>query len=130
MNDTTINQIGITVSVIGLILLLVLSTQTTPEKIELSNLQELPLGSMVLTKGYVKSSYISQNNNLFLKIVDGSASIDIVMFEKSYSKYQTINQTTRNSFAKGKLAVVCGKLTNYNGKLEIIIETPDCLTII
>ncbi|MCD6230220.1 MAG: hypothetical protein J7K00_05525 [Candidatus Diapherotrites archaeon] len=130
MNDTQLNQIGLTASVIGLVLLFVFSTQTVPEKTKLSDLQEMPLGSTVLTKGYIKSSYVSQNNNLFLKIVEGSASIDVVMFERTYSKYKTLNENNPVSLAKGKLAVVCGKLTEYEGKNEIIINSPDCLKII
>lgn len=105
-------KISILVSVVGVVLLFLISAVFTEELTEIS---ELKIGQMERISGMVTSVYVSRDSHVFLKVADNTGEITVVAFKNS-------NIDEAYDLELGEEVSVLGRVDEYEGELEIIAK--------
>ena len=106
----SILKISIAIALIGTFILLFLSYISEPKLIEIKTINKAMLDNFV--KIYGKIIDIDNKESIkIIKVEDNSGSIDVIVFEKNI-----IN------IGKGMNAEIIGKVSEYQGKMQINAE--------
>ena len=129
ITDDKLLKIALVTSLIGLIGLILFTPSIEVKKVKIEEInrgmidEEVSIDCVVTE---VKSS--SSKSSYFLTINDGTGQMPLIIFESQLAQLQS------NSFEiedfKDKKVNVIGKITEYNGQLEIILSSGDSLKII
>ena len=129
ITDDKLLKIALVTSLIGLIGLILFTPSIEVKKVKIEEInrgmidEEVSIDCVVTE---VKSS--SSKSSYFLTINDGTGQMPLIIFETQIAQMQS------NSFEiedfKDKKVNVIGKVTEYNGQLEIILSGGDSLKII
>ena len=103
-----LKEISILISVIGIMLLLILSNLVEPKLIKISDIDKHYLNQKIKTKGIVKK-LIQYNNFMILTIKDNEKEIFVFV-----DKIIDINKDSN--------IIVIGRVTEYKDKLQIRAE--------
>ncbi|MCR5026315.1 MAG: RNA-binding protein [Methanobrevibacter sp.] len=129
ITDDKLLKIALITSLIGLIGLILFTPTIEVKKVKIEDItrgmidEEVSIDCVVSD---VKSS--SSGSSYFLTINDGTGQIPLVIFESQLAQMQS-NSFEIEDFKNKKVNVV-GKITEYNGELEIILSGGDSLKII
>ncbi len=113
MNDEKIFKISIITTIIGLLGLIMTTGYVMPESLMISEIDNSKIDNQVEINGIVESYTITKTGTKIVKIYDNSSSINIVIFPST-----EINFDIKNNMN----VTVVGKITQYNGQLELIVE--------
>lgn len=129
ITDDKLLKIALITSLIGLIGLILFTPSIEVKKVKIEDInrgmidEEVSIDCVVSN---VKTS--SSGSSYFLTINDGTGQMPLVIFESQLAQMQS-NSLEIEEFKNKKVNVV-GKITEYNGELEIILSGGDSLKII
>lgn len=114
MKDSSLLKLSLVCSLIGLMLLLVLSEFIEPGAVSISEAKSA-IGAHVYIEGsVVEATY--KDEVTFFTVSDGLDEIDIVIFEKM-----------DEVLSEGDLIGVTGEISLYKGEEEVIVDEITCL---
>ena len=79
-----------------------------------TKIRDLKIGQTESISGMINSVFVSKNNHVFIRIADNTGEISVVVFNNS-------NIDTNELFNGDQISVI-GRISSYNGKLEIIAK--------
>jgi DNA/RNA endonuclease YhcR with UshA esterase domain len=79
-----------------------------------TKIRDLKIGQTEKITGMVNSVFVSKNNHVFIKIADNTGEITVVAFNNS--------NIDTDGFFNGDQISVLGRVSEYNGKMEIIAK--------
>ena len=79
-----------------------------------TKIKDLKIGQTEKITGMINSVFVSKNNHVFIKIADNTGEITVVAFNNS--------NIDTDGFFNGDQISVIGRVSEYNGKLEIIAK--------
>lgn len=107
MKDSTLLKISLICALVGILILFIINEKYSLKDSKIGELNKNKLDEKVKVKGYV--TYVNNRPSvLFVSLKDDTGNITIVVFKEENIELK-----------KGDLIEVEGKLTEYNGKLEI-----------
>ncbi len=113
MNDSKILKISLIVTVVGLLGIIFLSGYVNPEKLTIKQIDKSKIDNQVELDVKIDSIKKTKSNTQIIKITDNTGSINLVIFPSTDFKTKLI---------KGQKITLVGRVTQYNGNLEIILE--------
>ena len=129
ITDDKLLKIALVTSLIGLIGLIIFTPSIEVKEVEIKDInrgmidEEVSINCVV---SEVKSS--KSGSSYFLTINDGTGQMPLIIFESQIAQMQT-NSIDIEEFKDKKVNIV-GKITEYNGQLEIILSNGDSLKIL
>jgi len=114
MKDSTLLKLSLSLSLIGLLLLLVLTEFVEPEPLEITELVD-NIGKHVYIEGFVESATY-KDEVTFFTVSDSKEEILVVLFDK-----------LDEVISEGDKIGVSGEVSLYKGKMEIIADELVCL---
>ena len=129
ITDDKLLKIALVTSLIGLIGLILFTPSIEVKKVKIEDITRAMIDEEVsidCVVSEVKSS--SSGSSYFLTINDGTGQMQLIIFETQIAQMQT-NSLKIEDFKDKKVNVI-GKVTEYNGQLEIILSSGDSLKII
>ncbi len=112
MKEEKLLKLSIGVSVIGLIGLFVLSQNISPTTLAIWQVDSQGVGKIIQVNGTITSMSTSKDGHTFMDIYDSTGSIGIVAFKSAKIDFTGIS--------RGMNVLVKGKISEYQGRLEII----------
>ena len=82
-----------------------------------TKIKDLKIGQTEKITGMVNSVFVSKNNHVFIKIADNTGEVTVVAFNNS--------NIDTDEFFNGDQISVLGRVSEYNGKMEIIAKKID-----
>lgn len=129
ITDDKLLKIALITSLIGIIGLIIFTPSIEVKKVKIEEITRAMIDEEVsidCVVSEVKSS--STGSSYFLTINDGTGQMPLVIFESQLAQMQS-NDFEIEEFKNKKVNIV-GKITEYNGELEIILSSGDSLKII
>lgn len=129
ITDDKLLKIALVTSLIGLIGLILFTPSIEVKKVKIEDISRAMIDEEVsidCVVSEVKSS--SSGSSYFLTINDGTGQMPLIIFETQIAQMQS-NSLEIGDFKDKKVNVI-GKVTEYNGQLEIILSSGDSLKII
>lgn len=121
MEDMKIVKMAVITSIIGLLGMVVLSGEITPEKITIDKINQKNMDQEVMVECYVEEIKKSANSNTYmLTITDGTAKTTLIIFESTTFELEK-NGFPLNSLVDRKISVI-GTVSQYHGAYEIILK--------
>ena len=121
MEDNQIIKMAIITSIIGLIGMVFLSGEISPEVITIDKINQENLDHEVVVVCYVEKIKKSESSNTYmLTINDGSAKTTLVIFESTTFELNK-NGFPINDLVNRKIRVT-GTVSQYNGAYELILK--------
>jgi DNA/RNA endonuclease YhcR with UshA esterase domain len=121
MEDEYIFKIAIVTSIIGLVGMSIFAVQIAPRDVKIIDINRVMLDEDVSIEGVVVDLTVSPNSNTyFLKIMDGTGNLSVVVFDKTVNDLRKNNITMQN-FSKRKVKII-GTVTEYEGSLELVLK--------
>ena len=114
MKDSNLLKLSLSVSLVGLLALLVLSEFVDPTPTAVGELNQ-KIGDYVYVEGEVESARYGEST-AFFTVADETDDILVVVFEE-----------LEPSIAEGDLVGVSGEVSLYKGKMEIIADRLVCI---
>lgn len=129
MEDQSIFKIALAMSILGLIGMVFAADLVTAREIKVVEINRGMLDEDVTIEGAVsnvkKSSY---SNTYFLDVMDGTGKITLLIFESSAQDLQGSNMSIYS--LNNRRIKVTGKVSEYQGKMELILDNAASLEII
>lgn len=129
ITDDKLLKIALVTSLIGLIGLILFTPSIEVKQVKIEDITRAMIDEEVsidCVVSEVKSS--SSGSSYFLTINDGTGQMQLIIFETQIAQMQS-NSLEIGDFKDKKVNVI-GKVTEYNGQLEIILSSGDSLKII
>lgn len=129
ITDDKLLKIALITSLIGIIGLIIFTPSIEVKKVKIEEITRAMIDEEVSIDcviSEVKSS--STGSSYFLTINDGTGQMPLVIFESQLAQMQS-NNLEIEEFKNKKVNIV-GKITEYNGELEIILSSGGSLKII
>ena len=120
MNDQKIFKISLIVMVVGLLGIITLSVYVNPEKLTINKLEKSKIDNQVEIEATITSITQTKSKTLIIKITDNTGSTTLVIFPQTEIKELRVHDKIR----------VIGKVTQYKGDLELILEESKNLEIL
>jgi DNA/RNA endonuclease YhcR with UshA esterase domain len=121
MEDNQIVKMAVITSIIGLLGMVILSGEITPEKLTIDKLNQENLGQEVMVECYVEQIKKSSNSNTYmLTLIDGTAKTTLVIFESTTFELEK-NGFPLNGLIGRKISVI-GTVSQYHGAYEIVLK--------
>ena len=115
MEEKFIRNISILCSVVGLAILFFLSKTMELRQTNINQITPGDEGKNVKVCGNVSSKYMSKTNHVFLKLWDGTGSMEIVIFNSTTGKVNL-------NFDRGSSICIVGSVDEYEDRLEVIAK--------
>lgn len=129
MEDNTLFKIAFATSILGIIGIIIFSGHITPKQVHIIDICPGMLDEDVTVEGVVYEIKQSQNGRTyFLGLRDNTGKIDVVVFEKDVQNIEK-NSFKMNSLVNRRIKIF-GTVTEYNGRLELILKDAKSLKII
>lgn len=113
MHDKTIFKICSITTIIGLVGILLLTGYVNPEKLKIEDIDKSKTDNQVEVEATIQSIHNTKSQTRIITIADDTSSINLVIFPT------TINVI---DLKKGDRIGVVAKVTEYNGRPELILE--------
>ena len=129
ITDDKLLKIALVTSLIGLIGLIIFTPSIEVKEVEIKDInrgmidEEVSINCVV---SEVKSS--KSGSSYFLTVNDGTGQMSLIIFESQIAQMQTSSLDIEDF--KDKKVNVVGKITEYNGQLEIILSNGDSMKIL
>jgi DNA/RNA endonuclease YhcR with UshA esterase domain len=129
MEDSFIFKLALAMSILGLIGMVFSANLITAREIKIKDINRGMLDEDVTVEGVVqnvkKSSY---SDTYFMDIVDGTGKITLLIFESNAQDLQKSNVSIYS--LNNRRIKVTGKVSEYQGKIELILDNVASLKII
>lgn len=116
MNDKKLYKISLLASTIGLIILLVFSYLSSPETMEISQVDSNDVGSRIEVQGTVTSKYVTEDGHLFFHVKENGAKINVALFKDNLIEMDL----QPKEIEEGDSVTVAGDVDMYEGELQIL----------
>lgn len=113
MQDEEIFKISLITTIIGLIGLIITAGFVTPEELTINKIDNSKIDNQIQITGTLDSYTTTKSGTIILEISDGTGSVNAVIFPTT-----SFNMT----FNEGMNLKIVGKVTQYKGNLELVIE--------
>ncbi|WP_455645348.1 exodeoxyribonuclease VII large subunit [Methanosphaera sp.] len=120
MQDKQIFKISTITVIIGILGLILTYGYVIPEQLTINNIDNSKLDNQVEISGIIESQTITKTGTRIIKLTDNTGSINLVIFSSTLIESELSN---------GMNITVTGKVTNYNGQVELILEEENNLRI-
>lgn len=129
MEDQVIFKIALATSILGLVGMMFFAEDIAPREIKIIDLNRGMLDEDVSVEGVVQSvKKSSKSNTYFLDIMDGTGKISLIIFD---SNVQDLQKANISIFGLSDRRVkVTGKVSEYQGKIEIILKDASSLKLL
>jgi DNA/RNA endonuclease YhcR with UshA esterase domain len=129
MEDSLIFKIALATSILGLMGMIFFADEITPREIKIKDVNRGMLDEDVSLEGVVQEvKKSSQSNTYFLGITDGTGKISLIIFDSNVQDLQKANMSI--SGLNNRRIKVTGKVSEYQGKVEIILKDASSLKIL
>jgi len=129
MEDSFIFKIALTMSIVGLVGMMFSVNLITAREVKISEINRGMLDEDVTLEGLVQDvKKSSRSNTYFLDIMDGTGKITVIVFESSAVDLEKTNQSIYT--LNNKRVKVTGKISEYQGKMELILKDAASLEIL
>lgn len=128
MEDQLIFKIALTMSILGLLGMVFSADLITAREIKIQDINRGMLDEDVTLEGVVMNvKKSSHSETYFLDIMDGTGKITVLIFESSAQELQKAN--TKIYSLNNRRVKVTGKVSEYQGKLELILNDASSLKV-
>ncbi len=128
MEDSFIFKIALTMSIVGLVGMMFSVNLITAREVKISEINRGMLDEDVTLEGLVQDvKKSSRSNTYFLDIMDGTGKISVIVFESSAVDLEKTNQSIYT--LNNKRVKVTGKISEYQGKMELILKDAASLEV-
>jgi DNA/RNA endonuclease YhcR with UshA esterase domain len=79
-----------------------------------TKIKDLKIGQTEKITGMINSVFVSKNNHVFIRIADNTGEVTVVAFNNS--------NIDTDGFFNGDQISVIGRVSSYNGKIEVITK--------
>ena len=129
MEDHQIFRLALATSIIGLLGMVVFAGQIMPREVKISQIDRGMLDEDVAVEGVVQEVGKSKTSNTyFLKVMDGTGEITLVIFDSSATDIEKGNLTI-HGMDKRRINAV-GTVSEYRGSMEIVLKDAKSLRVI
>jgi DNA/RNA endonuclease YhcR with UshA esterase domain len=129
VEDHQIFRLALATSIIGLLGMVVFAGQIMPREVKINQIDRGMLDEDVAVEGVVQEVGKSKTSNTyFLKIMDGTGEITLVIFDSSATDIEKGNLTIQGMDKRRINAV--GTVSEYRGSMEIILKDAKSLRIV
>ena len=128
MEDSQIFKIALAMSIVGLMGMLFSVNMISPREIKINEINRGMLDEDVSLVGVVQNEKSSSSNTYFMELMDGTGKITVIVFESSAVDLEKVNMSV-NSF-KNRRVKVTGKISEYQGMMELILKDASSLDIL
>lgn len=129
MEDQVIFKIALATSILGLVGMMFFADDIAPREVKIMDLNRGMLDEDVSVEGVVQSvKKSSQSNTYFMDIMDGTGKISLIIFDSSVQDLQKANISI--SGLSNRRVKVTGKVSEYQGKIEIILKDASSLKLL
>ncbi|OPY22786.1 MAG: OB-fold nucleic acid binding domain protein [Methanobacterium sp. PtaU1.Bin242] len=129
MEDQVIFKIALATSILGLMGMMFFADDIAPREVKIMDLNRGMLDEDVSVEGVVQSvKKSSQSNTYFMDIMDGTGKISLIIFDSSVQDLQKANISI--SGLSNRRVKVTGKVSEYQGKIEIILKDASSLKLL
>jgi len=129
MEDSFIFKIALTMSIVGLVGMMFSINLITAREVKINEINRGMLDEDVTLQGLVQDvKKSSRSNTYFLDIMDGTGKITVIVFESSAVDLEKTNQSIYS--LNNKRVKVTGKISEYQGKMELILKDAVSLEIL
>ena len=121
MEDHQIFRLALATSIIGLLGMVVFAGQIMPREVKINQIDRGMLDEDVAVEGVVQEVGKSKTSNTyFLRVMDGTGEITLVIFDSSATDIEKGNLTI-HGMDKRRINAV-GTVSEYRGSMEIILK--------
>ena len=129
MEDHQIFRLALATSIIGLLGMVVFAGQIMPREVKINQIDRGMLDEDVAVEGVVQEVGKSKTSNTyFLKVMDGTGEITLVIFDSSATDIEKGNLTIQGMDKRRINAV--GTVSEYRGSMEIILKDAKSLRVV
>lgn len=129
MEDQVIFKIALATSILGLVGMMFFADDIAPREVKIMDLNRGMLDEDVSVEGVVQSvKKSSQSNTYFMDIMDGTGKISLIIFDSSVQDLKKANISI--SGLSNRRVKVTGKVSEYQGKIEIILKDASSLKLL
>lgn len=129
MDDEVMFKIALTTSILGIVGIIIFSGQVGPQELHINDINRGMLDQEVSIQGVVEDVKETKTSQTYLiEMVDGTGKIVVVVFHQNVEDYEKYNLKL-NNLLKRRIKIV-GKVTEYDGHLELILKDSKSLNII
>ena len=129
MEDHLIFKIALAMSIMGLIGMVFSADMISPGEIKIKDIDRGMLDEDVTLEGFVQNvKKSSSSNTYFMEIMDGTGKITVLIFDSNAQELQKANTTIYN--LNSRRVKVTGKVSEYQGKIELILNDASSLKIL
>ena len=129
MDDEIMFKIALTTSILGIVGIIIFSGYIGPQELHINDINRGMLDQEVSIQGVVEDiKETKTSQTYFLEMVDGTGKIVVVVFHQNVEDYEKYNLKL-NNLLKRRIKIV-GKVTEYDGRLELILKDSKSLNII
>ena len=129
MEDHQIFRLALAMSIIGLLGMVVFAGQIMPREVKINQIDRGMLDEDVAVEGVVQEVGKSKTSNTyFLKVMDGTGEITLVIFDSSAIDIEKGNLTI-HGMDKRRINAV-GTVSEYRGSMEIILKDAKSLRVV
>ncbi|KAF5083297.1 OB-fold nucleic acid binding domain-containing protein [Methanobacterium aggregans] len=129
MEDHQIFKLALATSIIGLLGMVIFAGQVMPREVKISQIDRGMLDEDVAVEGVVQKVGKSKTSNTyFIKVMDGTGEITLVIFDSSATDIEKGNLTIQGMDKRRINAV--GTVSEYRGSMEIILKDAKSLRIV
>lgn len=129
MEDQVIFKIALATSILGLMGMMFFADDIAPREVKIMDLNRGMLDEDVSVEGVVQSvKKSSQSNTYFMDIMDGTGKISLIIFDSNVQDLQKANISI--SGLSNRRVKVTGKVSEYQGKIEIILKDASSLKLL
>ncbi len=116
VDDSTLLRMSLGVSSFGLVLLFLVSTQSQPTLVRISEIDYDDVGSELSVEGRIASKRVHADGHIFLKVEDATGRISVVLFS------EIVESLTEElgCLEEGEEISITGRIEEYRGLLEIV----------
>lgn len=113
MNDEKIFKICVITSIIGLLGIMCLTSFVLPEQLEISDVDKSKINNNVEVNATITNIITTKSGTRIVTLTDNSSSINLVIFSSTLLEFE---------LKKGQKVSVVGKVSEYKGDVELILE--------
>lgn len=129
MDDSKIFKIALVTTILGLSGMILLEDKVMPREIKIKNIDRSMLDADIIIEGVVSEiSKSSRSETYFIKIIDDTGKINAVIFPSTVLDVE--KSSLKINSLKNHRVKITGKVTNYNGNLELILNDASSLKVI
>lgn len=128
VEDEKLFKIVLFIALMGLIGMIVSAGSITPREVKIKEISRGMIDEKVTVTGFVEEIKNSKSGKAtFITLNDGTGRMTIVIFESVKNEIERSNLNLE--MLKYRKIKITGKITEYKGSMEIILEEPQNLKI-